>query len=122
MDQEATLDKFDRLWDATSDHTRVQRESEEQYERETKQFSSELRSVIGKKQELIDASEWLRRVDLPSETVFEILTGKRVPREGVLLSILKAAGVSKRDTERLLDHASELRDWKRRLDTKRAER
>jgi hypothetical protein len=127
VDQEATLDKFDQLWDATTSRPEVQHQvcstisygSEEQYNALKQEFARELKSLVAANGPNFDTKKLSEYVPLSRTMVWEILNGQRIPQGAVLRRILLAADVSSGDVGQLMAKAAGLRDWKRHLDAEK---
>lgn len=127
VDVEATLDKFDQLWDATTSRPEVQHQvhstisygSEEQYNALKQEFARELKGLVAADGQNFDPKKLSAYMPLSSTTLWEILNGQRIPQGAVLRRILLTADVSSGDIEQLMTKAAALRDWKRRLDAEK---
>jgi hypothetical protein len=121
MDQEATLKKFDELWDETIGRAGIEEQDEaiafhreleatSQYREQMREFAAALNKVI------LDIKQLMQEAHLPTITIVDVLNGVLIPPAEVLLTILRVANVSDEDTKRLMTRAAELRESKRRLE------
>lgn len=112
VDQEATLDKFDQLWDTVTERT----QTEEQDDVTTRwsfveRFYADLKSVVRQEDKSVSFRKLSERTQLSGTMIQDILNGKIAPRQEYLRPILEAASVSDVDIDRLLTQSINVRHW-----------
>jgi hypothetical protein len=128
VDVEEMLDKFDRLWEATTDQpmtedqigaivkkrgdfaaSRPEWRNGEEYKAARERFFTDLNRVLEPKKKTTSLRRWGAQAGVAHRTIRTVLTGERIPIDATLWFILKAADVPDSDIERLRAEASRLR-------------
>jgi hypothetical protein len=123
MDQEATLKKFDQLWDETIGRAGIEEQDEaiafHQELEATSQYREQMREFAAALHKIVDMKQLIQQAQLPTNTILDVLNGVLIPRDEVLLRIFRVANVSDEDIKRLIARAAHLRESKRRLEAQR---
>jgi hypothetical protein len=112
VDQEATLDKFDQLWDTATGRTRTEQQDDAATQWSfVERFYADLKSVVQQEGKSVGFRKLSERTQLSGLMIQNILNGTIAPRQEYLRPILEAASASDADIDRLLTQSTEVRHW-----------